>query len=78
MTAARHPGTEPAPKPGPDPREVAVLLRRLVAAVEDGTLDVSSPRARRLVRQLEQVADAFDEIADADRNPGEDTGDARP
>lgn len=55
MTAARHSRRAPAPKPAPSPTEVAALLRRVVAAVEDGTLDASSSRARRLVRRLDQV-----------------------
>ena len=74
MTAAKHPRSAAAPKPAPCPADVAALLRRVVAAVEDGTLDASSPRARRLVRRLGQVADAFDTIAATDRNPDECEG----
>lgn len=69
--AARHPRSAAAPKPAPSPADVAALLRRVVAAVEDGTVDASSARACRLVRRLELVGDTFDEIAATDRNPDE-------
>ena len=74
MTAANRPRSNPAPSPA----EVAALLRRVVAAVEDGTLDASSSRARRLLRRLDQVADAFDTLAIADSSADEGTGDAGP
>ena len=65
MTAARQPHSAAALKPAPIPGDVAALLRRVVAAVADGTLDAASPRARWLVRRLEQVAAAFDLLAAA-------------
>ena len=75
MTAAKRPPSNPTPDPA-DPAEAAAFLRRLVAAVADGTLEASTPQARRLVRRLELVADAFDLLTIADRDADEDTGDS--
>ena len=55
--------------PAPSPAEVAALLRRVIAATEDGTLDSSSTPGRALVRRLELVAGAFDALAASDRHP---------
>lgn len=72
MTAAKPPRNAPATSPA----EVAALLRRVIAAAQDGTLDASTPQARRLVRRLELVADAFDVLAATDRKAGEGASDA--
>jgi hypothetical protein len=43
-----------------DCREAAVLLRRLLAAVDAGELTVGTPRAVALVRHMEGAAVAFE------------------
>lgn len=75
MTAAKRPRNDPAPDAA-DPAEVAAFLRRLVAAVADGTLEASSPQARRLVSRMELVADAFEALAAANRTSDEASTDA--
>ena len=75
MTAKRRPRNDPAANPA-DPAEAAAFLRRLVAAVADGTLEASSPQARRLVSRMELVADAFEALAATNRTPDEDSTDA--
>ena len=55
MTAARHPRSAVTPEPVPSPTDVAALLRRVVAAVEDGTLDDHG-----VLASIGTVGDAYD------------------
>ena len=47
----------------PDMAEVAVLLRRLLDAVEAGELEAESPTARALVQRLEGAAFGLEQAA---------------
>lgn len=48
-------------------RQAAALLRRLLAAVGDGTLTADTPEDRRALRRIEGAVAALD--ADAGREP---------
>ena len=51
--------------------EAAATLRRVLAAVERGELDVNSAHAKRLLRQIEGATAALEAL---DAKPGEKPG----
>ena len=51
--------------------EVALALRRLLAAIESGEIDADDPRARALQRRLEGAAAAWDEAGGDGEGVGE-------
>jgi hypothetical protein len=53
----------PDPLPPADLAPAAALLRQLLAAVEAGTIEATTPNARALLRRLEGAAAAVELLA---------------
>ena len=53
-----------------DRQEAAALVRRLLAAVEQGEIEADSPTARRLLRRLEGAVAAWEAEAQPRRKGG--------